>query len=431
MAKTRRMSPGLIIALGFAVVILIGAFLLYLPISHNARVDVSFVDALFTATSAVCVTGLVVVDIADTFNFFGQIVVAALIQIGGLGFASIGVGFILITRRTVNFKERLIVKEALNVYSVKGIVKLVKSVLITTLFFEGVGSVLNFIVFSQKYPTLKAIWISIFHAISAFNNAGLDILGGFKNLIDYKDDVLLNLTTTGLIIFGGLGFFVIKEIISKRSFKKLSLHSKIAISMTSILLIVGTVLIKLTEDITWLGAFFTSTVARTAGFSTFPLGEFSNAGLFILIILMFIGASPGSTGGGIKTTTAFILFRSAYRISTNKQCTAFKRRITDESISKSFAILLEALTLICLNTLLLSIIDPQFIFMQLFFEIVSAFGTVGLSTGITPKLSILSKCIVVITMYVGRVGLLTIVSLWSFKQRSNNISYSEESVAIG
>ncbi len=432
MTKTKRMSPSLIIALGFAIVILTGTLFLYLPISHNEGVDVSFIDALFTATSAVCVTGLVAIDIADTFNFFGQVVVAALIQVGGLGFASIGVGFILLARRTVNFKERLIVKEALNVDSVKGIVKLVKSVLLMTLVFEGVGAVLNFMVFSKQYHTLKAIWISIFHAISAFNNCGYDILGGFKNLSDYKNNVLLNLTTTGLIIFGGLGFFVVKEIVTKRSFKKLSLHSKIVVSMTVSLLVVGTILIKLTEkNITWLGAYFTSTVARTAGFSTFPLGEFTNAGLFIVIVLMFIGASPGSTGGGIKTTTTFTLLRSAYSMSTNKQCTAFKRKISDESISKSYVIFMEAITLVTLNTLLVSIIEPQFNFIQILFEIVSAFGTVGLSTGITPELSTLSKYIVVITMYIGRVGPLTIVSLWSLRQKSNNVSYSEESIAIG
>lgn len=432
MTKTKRMSPSFIIALGFAIVILTGTLFLYLPISHNEGVDVSFIDALFTATSAVCVTGLVAIDIADTFNFFGQVVVAALIQVGGLGFASIGVGFILLARRTVNFKERLIVKEALNVDSVKGIVKLVKSVLLMTLVFEGVGAVLNFMVFSKQYHTLKAIWISIFHAISAFNNAGFDILGGFKNLSDYKNNVLLNLTTTGLIIFGGLGFFVVKEIVTKRSFKKLSLHSKIVVSMTVSLLVVGTILIKLTEkNITWLGAYFTSTVARTAGFSTFPLGEFTNAGLFIVIVLMFIGASPGSTGGGIKTTTTFTLLRSAYSMSTNKQCTAFKRKISDESISKSYVIFMEAITLVTLNTLLVSIIEPQFNFIQILFEIVSAFGTVGLSTGITPELSTLSKYIVVITMYIGRVGPLTIVSLWSLRQKSNNVSYSEESIAIG
>ena len=189
MKQVKRMSSGLIIALGFALIILFGAFILFLPISQNEGVDVSFINALFTATSAVCVTGLVPIDIADNFNLIGQLVIAILIQLGGLGFASIGVGFILFARKTVNFRERLILKDALNVDSVKGIIKLVQSVLLISLTFEGIGVILNYIVFSKDYPSLKALWISVFHSISAFNNCGYDILGGFKNLADYKGNI--------------------------------------------------------------------------------------------------------------------------------------------------------------------------------------------------------------------------------------------------
>ncbi len=432
MKQAKRMSTGLIIALGFAGIILLGTLLLSLGITHQEGVSVSFIDALFTATSAVCVTGLVTIDLADSFNLFGQIIVAILIQVGGLGFASIGVGFILFAKKTVNFKERLILKDALNVDSVKGIVKLVKAVLLISLAFEGIGAFFNFIVFSKEYPLTKAIWISIFHAISSFNNCGYDILGGFKNLIDYKDNLLLNFSTTGLIIFGGLGFVVIKEIVSKHSFKKLSLHSKIVITMTASLLSLGTVLVKFTEsNITWLGAFFTSTVARTAGFSTFTLSSFSNAGLLIVIILMFIGASPGSTGGGIKTTTSFTLFKSAYSATTNRQCSVFKRKIPEQAISKSYVLLMTAATFISISTLLLTFINPSINFIDILFEIVSAFGTVGLSTGITPSFGWLSKFIVILTMYVGRVGALTIASLFVHKEKGNNAAYSEESIAIG
>jgi trk system potassium uptake protein TrkH len=268
MSDLKRMSPGRFIALGFAIVILVGAFILTLPISHNAGINVAFIDALFTATSAVCVTGLNVVDTADTYNVFGRTIVAILIQIGGLGVTSFGVGLILLARKKVDFKDRVMVKEALNLDSIKGVVKLVKSILLMTLCFEGVGFILNFIVFSQDYPTLSALGISLFHSVSSFNNAGFDILGKFKGLADYKDNVLLNLTTCGLIIFGGLGFVVIKEIIHKRSFRKFSLHTKVVITMTAILLVTGTVLLKLTEKISWLGAFFFSTSARTAGFAT-------------------------------------------------------------------------------------------------------------------------------------------------------------------
>lgn len=426
----KKMSPGRYIALGFALVIFLGAFILFLPISHNEGVNVNFIDALFTSTSAVCVTGLIAIDTADTFNAFGQTVVALLIQIGGLGVTSVGVGFILLARKKVDFKDRILVKEALNLDSLKGVVKLVKAVLLTTLCFESVGAILSFIVFSKDYPLPRAIGISLFHTVASFNNAGFDNLGGFKNLLNYQSNVLLNLTTCGLIIFGGLGFVSIMEIIHKHSFKKFSLHTKVVITMTVILLTVGTILLKMTEKISWLGAFFFSTSARTAGFSTYPVGNFTKAGLFILIILMFIGASPGSTGGGIKTTTFFTLVKGAYSASTNRHCCGFKRRIPSETVTKAFVLTFLAATLVCLNTLLLCVLEPKFTFMQVLFEVVSGFGTVGLSTGITPNLKPASELVIILTMYIGRVGPLTIASLWSSKPLSN-LSYSEESVTIG
>ncbi len=430
MSFIKKMNPGRSIALGFAVVILLGAIILYLPVSHRAGVDVTFIDALFTSTSAVCVTGLIAIDTYDTFNVFGQTIVALLIQVGGLGVTSVGVGFMLIARRKVDFKDRIIVKEALNLESMRGVVKLVKSILLMTLCFESVGAILSFIVFSQEYPLKRAIGTSLFHSIASFNNAGFDILGGYRNLLDYQSNILLNLTTCGLIIFGGLGFIVIKEILHKRSFKKLSLHSKVVITMTIFLLTAGTVALKLTEEVSWLGAFFFSTSARTAGFSTYPVGNFKNASLFIIIILMFIGASPASTGGGIKTTTAFTMFKSAFSVSTNKYCTAFKRKIPNELISKAFVLTFLAMSLVCFSTLLLCVLEPEYNFMQLLFEVVSGFGTVGLSTGVTPDLKPVSKFIIILTMYTGRVGPLTVASLWSFKPKTS-VCYSEESLTIG
>ena len=426
----KRMNPGRIIALGFAAVILLGTLILCLPISQKEGVDLSFMDALFTSTSAVCVTGLIAVDTYDTYSVFGQIVVALLIQVGGLGVTSVGVGFMLLARRKVDFKDRILVKEALNLDSMKGIVKLVKSILLMTLCFEAVGAILSFIVFAQDYPLPRAIGISLFHSVASFNNAGFDNLGGLKNLLDYQSNVLLNLTTCGLIIFGGLGFVVIKEILYKRSFKKFSLQTKVVITMTIFLLVVGTVLLKLTEDISWLGAFFFSTSARTAGFSTYPVGNFTSAGLFIIIILMFIGASPGSTGGGIKTTTAFTLFKTAYSASRNTHCGGFKRKLPSDIIMKAFLLTFYAVVLICFSTFLLCVLEPGYTFEQLLFEVVSSFGTVGLSTGITPDLNPFSEFIVIVTMYIGRVGPLTIASLWSVKLKSS-VSYSEEAITIG
>ncbi len=430
MAVLKKMSPGRLIVLGFAMVIIIGTLLLALPFSFNRGVKISLIDALFTSTSAVCITGLATVDIRDSFNVFGRIVVALLIQVGGLGFASVSVGFFLLAGKKVSFKDRLVVKEALNLGSIKGIVKLVKSILLITVCFESVGAILSFIVFYGDYPLFTALGISVFHAVSSFNNAGFDILGGFTGLVPYADNVLLNLTTCGLIIFGGLGFLVIKEIIIRHSFKKFSLHTKIVIIMTLTLLITGTLLIKLTEDVSWMGAFFFSTSARTAGFATYSLGTFTNAGLFVIIILMFIGASPGSTGGGIKTTTVFTLFKSVYSAATNKHCSAFKRKIPHDIVTKAFFIAFLAVSLICVDTFLISIIEPEFTFMQILFEVVSAFGTVGLSTGITPELSPWSKIILILTMFIGRLGPLTIATVWSTR-RMSNVTYSEETIIIG
>lgn len=426
----KKIKPGRIIVLGFLIVILLGTILLMLPISINEGENVSFIDALFTSTSAVCVTGLIAIDTADTFTVFGKTVVALLIQIGGLGVTSVGVGFIMLLKKKIGIKERTLIKESMNLDSLKGVVKLVKSILIMTLIFESIGVILSYIVFSKDYAPLDALGISLFHSIAAFNNSGFDILGGLQNLIPYQSNVILNLTTCGLIIFGGIGFLVIKEIIEVRSFKKFTLHTKIVLIMTGILLVVGTILLKLTEDISWLGAFFFSTSARTAGFSTYPLSNFTNAGLFVLIILMFIGASPGSTGGGIKTTTLFTLNKSIYSTSTNKHCTAFKRKIPLGVILKAFNVTILALFVICIGTFILSILEPNYTFMQLLFEVTSAFGTVGLSTGITPDLSALSKFIISLIMFIGRLGPMTIATIWSFKKPSD-ACYSEETVIIG
>jgi trk system potassium uptake protein TrkH len=428
MSFIKKMSPGRYIALGFATVVLLGAILLYLPITHRTGVEVAFIDAFFTSMSAICVTGLIAIDTYDTYNVFGQAIVALLIQVGGLGVTSVGVGFMLIARRKVDFKDRIIVKEALNLDSMKGVVKLIKSILLMTLCFEGVGAILSFIVFSKDYPLPRAIGISLFHSVASFNNSGFDIFGGFSNLMDYQSDVLLNLTTCGLMIFGGLGFIVIKEILLKRSFKKLSLHSKIVITMTVFLLTIGTVLLKITEKISWLGAFFFSASSSTAGFSTYPVGEFSKAGLFIIIIFMFIGASPGSTGGGIKTTTAFTMFMSTYSASTNRHCTAFKRKIPAEVVSKAYVLTFLAMTLVCIGTLLLCV-RAGFTFIQLLFEVVSGFGSVGFY-GYHPYLKPVSKIIIALIMFIGRVGPLTIASLWSIKPKSS-VCYSEESITIG
>ena len=428
--SVKNQPPGRLIVLGFALVILIGAGLLLLPISVRGGAEVGFIDALFTSTSAVCVTGLIAIDVYDHFTAFGQTIVAALIQIGGLGVTSVGVGLILAARKRVGLKGRELVKESLNVDSFKGMVRLVKSVLMMTLCFELAGMLLSFITFSQHYPFTRALGMSAFHSIAAFNNSGFDIVGGLQNLIPFQSDVLLNLTTCGLIIFGGLGFLVILDILKKRSFRRLTLHSKIVLTTTAVLLIVGTLLLKATEDISWLGAFFQSVSARTAGFSTYPIGSFTNAGLFTLIVLMFIGASPGSTGGGIKTSTFFVLMQQVRSLFTKRHLGAFKRSISAETLSKASVISLLSILLCCAGTFLLCIMEPEYSFIQLLFEEVSAFGTVGLSTGITPELGSAAKLVLIITMFAGRVGMFTLLSIW-IDRPAPNAHYTEESVTIG
>ena len=426
----KKQPPGRLIALGFAAVILLGAVLLLLPVSVRPDAEVTPIDALFTSTSAVCVTGLIAIDTADHFTVFGQAVVAGLIQIGGLGVTSVGVGLVLAAGGRVSIKGRSLVKEALNVDSFQGMVRLVKAVLVMTLCFEGAGVALSFLVFSQDYAPLHALWISVFHSIAAFNNSGFDILGGLQNLIPYQTNVLLNLTTCGLIIFGGLGFLVMLDMGRARSFRKLTFNSKVVLTTTAALLLIGTLLLKATEEMTWLGAFFHSVSARTAGFSTYSMGELTNAGLFTLILLMFIGASPGSTGGGIKTTTFFALMQQVRAVFTKQKPGGFHRTLPAQAIDKAGVIALLSLVVVCCGTFLLCVLEPELDFVRLLFEEVSAFGTVGLSTGITPDLSAASKLVLILTMYIGRLGAFTLFSLW-IDRPDPSVRYTEEMITIG
>lgn len=426
----KKQSPGRLIVMGFAAVILLGTLLLLLPVSVRKGAEVTFIDALFTATSAVCVTGLIAIDTADHFTPFGQGIVALLIQIGGLGVTSIGVGLMIAAGRKVSIKSRLLVKEALNVDNYRGIVRLVKAVLLMTLGFETAGALLSFFVFSRDYAPLHALGISVFHSIAAFNNSGFDILGGLQNLIPYQQDVLLNLTTCFLIIFGGLGFLVILDIGKRRSFRKLTLHSKVVLVTTAVLLVIGTLLLKATEQISWLGAFFHSVSARTAGFSTYSMGSFTDAGLFVLCVLMFIGASPGSTGGGIKTSTFFVILQEVRSMCTKRSVHAFHRSISRQNISKAFLITILSGSVVCTAVFLMCILEPEYSFMQLLFEVISAFGTVGLSTGITPELGIAGKLVIILVMFTGRVGAFTLLSMWT-ERKESGVRYSEETVVIG
>ena len=427
----KRQSPARLIALGFISLILIGSILLRLPFCVKEGVHLSYIDSLYTSTSAVCVTGLIAVDAGDTFTPLGQMILGLLMQTGGLGVTTVGAGLMLLMRKKVDLKERTLVKEALNVDSGKGLIILVKRIFIVTIVFETVGALLSLLVFIQDYPFPKALGISIFHSVAAFNNAGFDILGNFQSLVNYSDSIMLNIVTCFLIFFGGIGFLVIWELLEKKCrWKKLSMHAKIVLSVSGVLIVVGTVLIKATENVSWMGAVFNSISARTAGFSTYSLAGFSKSGLLVIMILMFIGSSPGSTGGGIKTTTFFVLLQGIRSSATNTSEKAFHYSIPKDAYKKASVIALIAASVIILGTYLMGIFEPDADFFDVFFEVTSAYGTVGLSTGITPGLSVPSKLLSIIIMYIGRLGPWTVATLWHFS-KGERVSFPEGNISIG
>lgn len=433
LAFLRRQPPVRIIAAGFALVILLGSLLLMLPCSVKDGVHLRYIDALYTSTSAVCVTGLIAADAGDTFSVVGQVILALLIQIGGLGVTAVGAGIILAMGKKVDLRGRNLIQEAGNLDSGHGVVRFVRSVFLTTLIIELCGAVLSFCVFIQDYPLPRAIGISLFHSVAAFNNSGFDILGGGQNLIPYQDDILLNLVTCGLIFFGGIGFLVIREMVKhKWHWKRYSMHARVVLSVSGVLTLLGTLLVKLTErgNITWLGAFFASVTARTAGFSTFSFANFSVAGLLVMMVLMFIGASPGSTGGGIKTTSFFVLCRGVHAAASGQSEKAFHYAIPREAFRKAAVIAALALSAITVSTVAISALEPTLGLEDVLFEMVSAFGTVGLSTGITAGLTIPSKLISIGMMYIGRLGPLTIASLWHFGG-IERVRYPEGNISIG
>ncbi len=435
----KKQSPIRIIALGFLSIILLGSLLLSLPFSIKNGVSLSYIDALYTSTSAVCVTGLVAVDAGTTFTPFGQTILALLIQIGGLGVSTIGAGIILAVGKKINLKGINVIKEGSNLNSRKGLKKFIRDIFITTLIIELVGAILSFFVFIQDMDFLSALGVSVFHSIASFNNSGFDILGGINpnlkgtSLISYQNNVFLNLTTSGLIILGGIGFLVIRDLLNNKfKWKKLSMHTKVVLVMSAILLIAGTLLLKLSEgdNLSWLGAFFFSVSARTAGFSTYSLNAFSYAGLLVLIVLMFIGASSGSTGGGIKTTTFFALLQGIKSSATNKSEKAFHYSMPKDAFKKASVITVLGIFIVLSATLIMSMLEPHLRLIDVLFETTSAFGTVGLSTGITSGLSVGSKLISIFSMYVGRLGPLTIASLWNFSNRET-FSYPQGNISIG
>lgn len=446
--KRFRITPTQLIVSSFAVMIFIGAFLLDLPIASRNNQPVGFINALFTATSSVCVTGLIVVDTGTHWTAFGQVVIALLIQIGGLGIMTMSTLFALLLGRKVTLKERLLIQESLNQFDLEGMVRLTRNIIIVTLSIELIGAVLFSLVFVPDYGVKKGIAFGVFHAITSFCNAGFDLIGEFRSFTPYVNNLIININTMMLIITGGLGFTVWMDLyraLKERNLKGLSLHSKVVLSTTTLLIVVGALFIFLMEvnnpdtlkelplSGKVLASFFHSVSSRTAGYNTLDMLSLTTPTKFMTIILMFIGGSPGSTAGGIKTTTAAILFLTVIAVVKGKEdAEVFERHLPKYLVYRAMAVAVISLSLAVFVTMMLSITESAD-FMTLFFEATSAFGTVGLTLNYSPKLSWIGKLIISITMFAGRVGPLSLVVAFAKKAISNNgnLKYPEDRIMVG
>lgn len=442
--KKFRLSPLGKIALIFVGIIVVGFLLLKLPFAVKNGQSLSWIDSFFLSTSAVCVTGLTpVLNVGATLSGFGQGVMATLIQIGGLGFVTLAVFFMVILGAKVNLTQRNLVKESLNQNTNQGMVRLVLKIVLITFLIEIVGMIINTFVFLQWYNIGDSIRYSVFHTISAFNNAGFEIFGLDNGLIKFADNIWFNLTSSVLIILGGLGYIVIYDILKAKRWKKLAIHTKIVLKMTLILLIVGTLLFKLGQvgdkSFSWLDAFFQSVTCRTAGFTTIDMTTLTGFSIMIGIGLMFIGAAPCSTGGGVKVTSAYVIAKTIGSYSVGKKTICYNRRISSETKLKAFILLIIAILLIFFSTLIILGIEEfndlsNLTFESALFEVVSAFGTTGLSLGITPTLHWVSKIALCVMMFFGRVGALTMFSLWNRnmnKVDDESVTYLEEKIIVG
>lgn len=440
MKKNR--SPYLILILSFLITIIIGTIILLLPFSTKKDVNITLVDAFFTATSAVCVTGLSpFVDLGATFTIFGKIVIALLIEIGGLGFITIVIFIFSVFGMKIGMNDRYLIKESLNQNSLKGMVKLVRFTVFITLSVQLIGAIINLIVFLPDYPLPQALGYSIFHAISSFNNAGFDFFGS-DSLYSYRSSVLLNINTMVLVFLGGIGFIVIDDLLHNHKWQKLSIHSRIVLKTSFFLIIGGALVFKILENdkISWLQAFFNSVSIRTAGFTTANFTLFSSASLIIIMILMLIGASPASAGGGIKTTTVYTIYKYIISFGKNKQPLAYKRQIAANSVAKAFVLVVFSLVFIIIIIFLLSVIEANnplalanqyHFYHQISFEVVSAFATAGNSMGLTTLLHPLSKLLLCLTMFFGRLGPITLITAFNRQTENIGIKYIEERIIIG
>lgn len=430
------------LSLGFAGLIFVGALLLMTPYASVKGSSLHFVDALFTATSAVCVTGLVVVDTGTYFSVFGQSVIILLIQVGGLGVMTVATLVAVLSGKRINLRERLLIQEATNQIDISGIVRLTIYIMKATLLIELIGGTILAIRWFQDYG-LPGVYFGYWHAVSSFCNAGFDLLGGYRSITQYVNDFTVNTVIGLLIIVGGIGFPVIADLWNCRNTKRYTLHTKIVLLTSAILILLGALFVFFAESSndTTLGALtlegkilasvFQSISSRTAGYNSVDIGSLREGTLLVIIVLMFIGASPSSMGGGVKTSTIATLFIFLVgAVTGRKEPKVFCRQIPQHTVHKAFTIVTLSALLILTVTLIMSFTE-EIPLVKILFEVTSAFGTVGLSTGITSKLSITGKILIIFTMFAGRIGTLTLLMALALTPRQGNLRYPEGKILIG
>ena len=449
MKRTNRLSlssksPYLILLGGFLILILLGSILLMLPFSTKEGVNIAYIDSLFLSTSAICVTGLVSTPepLVNLLSPFGSIILGLLIEVGGLGFITLGTFAFSFRRKKVGVSTNILLKEAMNQNSYSELLPLAKKIVITSFIIQGFGFILNAIAFLiEGFSFDQALWHSLFHTCSSFNNAGFDILGS-TSLIDYKSNILLMITTATLITLGGLGFVVMFDLMEKKKYKRLSVHSKIVLTTTLFIIVGGTLILKLTDynNISWGDALLQVIFARTAGFYSVDLPSLKSVSILILCLIMFVGGSPGSIAGGVKTTTLYTIAKSIVCFGTGKKkLISYNREIKDDSILKSYVLVTVSFIFILIMTMAILVVDGDFLSSKGFtiediiFEAISAFATCGTSLGITTMLSTLSKIFIILLMYFGRLGPITFISLLNRgnNNEENDIGYIEEKIIIG
>lgn len=437
-------NPARLIPIGFAALVMIGTLLLSLPAASAHGHSVGILDALFTATSAVCVTGLVVLDTGTDFSLFGQIVIMVLIQIGGLGFMTFGVLFAVLLGKQIGLKQRLMIQQATNAFSTQGLVKLSLNIFLIAFVLESVAMVTLALHWTPDIGWKRAWYHGAFYAVSSFNNAGFALRA--DSLSPHVGDPVVNIVVISLFIIGGLGFIVVTDILRKRTWHRFSLNTKLVLSASLIAVLFGTSFVLLAEwnnpatlgplsftEKIW-AALFQGLMPRSAGYNTIDIGGLTAATQFVFIMLMFIGAASGSTGGGIKINTFAILMLCLYSVVRGRsEIHAFRKKISFEMAFRALAVIMISLGIVVFLTILLTITEhgSSTTFLAIFYESVSAFGTVGSSMGLTPHLSPEGKVIVVITMYIGRLGPLALAFALARKNKPTKYSYPEEKVLIG